>query len=155
MPILLVKNSLDDTQKEFLNKYKGKKIYVIGGENAVSKAIETELKKYGEVKRIAGTNRVDTSVKIAQTFFNEPLFDVVAYSHDFADGLCGGPFAYMIGAPLLLTREENKDITQKYIDKQYHINGICLGGTARITDKVLRKLFSASSSIEINKLEWK
>ncbi|MBQ3376400.1 MAG: cell wall-binding repeat-containing protein [Erysipelotrichaceae bacterium] len=155
LPILLVKNSLDDTQKEFLNKYKGKKIYVIGGENAVSKAIETELKKYGEVKRIAGTNRVDTSVKIAQTFFNEPLFDVVAYSHDFADGLCGGPFAYMIGAPLLLTREENKDITQKYIDKQYHINGICLGGTARITDKVLRKLFSASSSIEINKLEWK
>ena len=154
-PILLVKDSLNGDQKDFLNKNKGKKIYVIGGKNAVSAGVESELKKYGDVKRLAGDNRVYTSVKIAEEFFKDPAFGVVAFSHDFADGLCGGPFAYMAGAPLLLTREENMDITQQYISKQYHINGVCLGGTARITDKVFRKLFGAKSSVKINELEWK
>ncbi|MBQ1342134.1 MAG: cell wall-binding repeat-containing protein, partial [Erysipelotrichaceae bacterium] len=155
LPMLLVKglDSLNDDQKAFLKENKGKKFVVLGGVGAVSSNIENELKKYGEVERIAGDNRFATSVEIAEYFFKEATTAVLAYGSDFPDGLCGGPLAYQVGAPLILTRNDKTDIARPYTKVRNIINGYALGGTSVLPDATVRKLFGAGNDVPINKIE--
>ncbi|MBE6124976.1 MAG: BspA family leucine-rich repeat surface protein [Erysipelotrichaceae bacterium] len=140
-PMLLVKDALTAEQKAFLKKNSDKKIYILGGTNAVSSTVEKELNAYGKVRRLAGASRFETSVLIAEKFFENPYGAVVAYSNDYPDGLCGGPLGYKEGIPLLLTRSDKLDAARKYIKD----NGIMmldvLGGEARLTNKDIKKLF--------------
>ena len=140
-PMLLVKDALTAEQKAFLKKNSDKKIYILGGTSAVNSTVEKELKSYGKVQRLAGASRFETSVLIAEKFFESPYGAVVAYSNDYPDGLCGGPLGYKEGIPLLLTRSDKLDAARKYIKD----NGIMmldvLGGDARLTNKDIKKLF--------------
>lgn len=153
-PMLLVKDVLTAEQKEFLRKNKGKKIYILGGEMAVSKAVEKELSAYGTVERIAGASRFETSVMIAKKFFPSTWGGVmIAYSHEYPDGLCGGPLAYRSGEPLILTRPGNLDLARKYIKENniYYLD--VLGGASRLSDADIKKLLG-NTPTEIIKYEY-
>ena len=147
LPILLVKDAgLTDEQREFLGRNIGKEFIILGGTNAVNSTIESQLKSYGTVRRIRGDNRAKTSIEIAKEFFPEAQLAVVAYSHEFPDGLCGGPLAYQIDAPLLLTRDRNADDTAAYLRSKGINNGYVLGGTVRLQDSLVRKVFGLDST---------
>ena len=103
MPILLVKDSLSTGQKDLL-RHSGGGIYVLGGEKAVSAALETQLGIYGAVERLAGNTRYDTSARIARRFFPAAQAAVLAGGENFPDALCGGVLACAQGVPLLLIR---------------------------------------------------
>ena len=149
LPILLVKDSLTPAQKEMLSRGNGQ-IYIIGGTSAVSKAVENELKLYGNVTRIGGNTRYDTSVKVAQTFFgDEPFAAVLAYAQNFPDGLCGGPLAYSLKAPLILTATGKESAAVNYVKSVGIQNGYVLGGTGLISDNTTRKIFGLSSDYQI------
>jgi len=155
LPMLLVKgqDSLNDDQIKFLKANPNKKLIILGGESAVSSNFEKELRKYGEVSRIAGDNRFATSIKIAEYFFNEATTAVLAYGSDFPDGLCGGPLAYQVGAPLILTRNDKTDITRPYTKARNITDGYALGGTSVLPDATVRRLFGAADSVEINEIK--
>lgn len=65
--------------------------------------------------RIAGTDRYDTSVKIAQKNWTTSDYAVIARGDDFADALSSGPLAKAYGAPVLLTQTDN--LSQKTLDE--------------------------------------
>ncbi|MBQ1341800.1 MAG: cell wall-binding repeat-containing protein [Erysipelotrichaceae bacterium] len=150
LPMLLVRDDgLTDQQREFLSENKGKEFIILGGNNAVKPVIESQLKSYGTVRRIQGANRAGTSIEIAKEFFPEAKQAVVAYSHEFPDGLCGGPLAHQINAPLILTRDNDADATASYLKSKGIKNGYVLGGTSRLTDSLVRKVYSMRFSDKI------
>lgn len=140
LPILLVKDSLNDAQKAFLQGTTGEKI-IIGGKNAVSDKIATQLEAYGKVTRLAGSTRYDSSVLVAKTFFTEPDQAVVAYSENFPDGLSGGPVANAAGAPLLLTKSGKETAAMNYVSETGITKGYVMGGEAVLPNKTINKVF--------------
>ena len=152
LPMLLVRDKLNDDQIKFLKANPDKKLIILGGDTAVSKSFEKELGEYGEVERIAGDNRFVTSIRIAEKFFPKATVAILAYGSDFPDGLCGGPLANQIGAPLILIRNDKADIARPYTKERNITDGYALGGTTVLPDATVRKLFGASESVTIKEI---
>jgi hypothetical protein len=72
----------------------GGQIDVLGGTQAVSPAIVTQLTRLGySVNRFAGTDRDHTALDIAERGLGSPQHVVLATGLDYADALAAGPFA--------------------------------------------------------------
>ena len=138
LPILLVGKELKAEQKEFLATTSGKFV-IIGGTSAVSEEVEAELSAIGTVERVGGETRYETSVLVAQRFVNDPTAAVLAYAQNFPDGLCGGPLAYALGAPLILTDTKHPDAADAYVENI--VTGIIVGGSSLISDDAARNIF--------------
>lgn len=141
-PILLVQNQLTDNQKAYLSQLKNCSFCIIGGTNAVSSRLEGQLKDYGPTDRIGGSTRYETSVKVAQRFFDVPDTAVLAYAMNFPDGLCGGPLAYSMGAPLIITATKNDKMASDYAESVCIDHGYVLGGSGLIGDSSCRSIFA-------------
>jgi putative cell wall-binding protein len=143
-PILLVHKKLTNEQKDFLTKkadVNKNSIYILGGESAVNAAIEAEFKAMGfQVKRLAGKNRFDTSVLIAEEFFGEPTSAVLAYAANYPDGLCGGALANIMGAPLILTMDKQASVAAEYVKKAGIERAVSLGGEGLISDAAVKTI---------------
>ena len=137
LPLLLVGSSLTNEQKAFLDEHRGNPIYVLGGEAAVSLEVEELLKEYGEVERIKGKTRYETSIEIAKKFYPESNQAILAYAKNYPDGLCGGVLAYVMDAPLILTASENHSAAQQYLNSKLIIRGAVLGGESLISDETV------------------
>ena len=152
LPILLVGTGLNDDQKAFLKKCDNAKFIIIGGEGAVSSAVEKELGKYGKVTdRLAGTNRFHTSMLIAYHLFDQPSSAVLAYGRNFPDGLSGGSLAYALQGPLLLVENNKSNCNDAaWITYIYETDrSIILGGTGLISDDIARYVLNLSSKQKI------
>ena len=145
LPILLVKDGLTDGQKAFLKTVFGR-IIVVGGTNAVNTTVATQLTYYGNVKRLAGNTRYDTSVLVAKEFFSAPKSAVLAYAQNFPDGLSGGPLAYALKAPLILTDSNKSAAAVNYATGAGIKRGYALGGPGLISDKVVKNIFSMKAA---------
>ena len=141
LPILLVWKNLTETQKAFLGSLKGNEFYVIGGESAVSKSMEEQIAAYGVTERVQGANRFETSIAIAERFFYKPETAVVAYAWNFPDGLCGGPLAATMDAPLILTMDKYEARAAEYLQAQPIREATILGGESLIPEKSVEKIF--------------
>lgn len=148
-PIILVKNAVQSSQKTFINSLKGKKFYIIGGTGAVNANMESVFEELGSTKRIGGATRYETSANVAAEFFNKPSSAVVAYGINFPDGLCGGPLAYSMGGPLLLSAKGKADAAITYANKNGVVSGVILGGPTLINDADGKQIFNLASSAEI------
>lgn len=146
-PILLVGKSLTAGQKEFMNAHKGNRYYIIGGESAVSKEIEAVVRKYGATERVSGNTRYETSILVAEEFFDGSDEAVLAYAKNFPDGLCGGPLAMSKNAPLILTATGKETNAVTYTKNNSISAGAVLGGAGLISDEVVMKILDTS---EIN-----
>ena len=141
-PILLVDNALTDEQKEYINSISGTKaFYIIGGTGAVSDKVQAELKAYGTTTRIGGQNRYETSVNVAKKFCSAPETVTIAYGKDFADGMCGGVLASSMHGPLVLIAEGSSRAAEAYTLTAGMTSGVVLGGSALITDMLVRAVF--------------
>jgi hypothetical protein len=81
----------------------GSTVYVLGGPAAIATTIDQALTTAGFVpQRIAGVNRFDTSVKIAQAL-GSPTTVLLATGDIFADALSAGPAAAAVHGAVLLT----------------------------------------------------
>ena len=149
LPILLVYGSLRPDQKVFLNTVKPGAIHVVGGTGAVSEKLFEELKNHApQVKRVYGQNRHETSATVALEYFPDAKSAVIAYSFNFPDGLCGGPLAYALGAPLLLT--VSGDTTPNAYTDKYGISaGYVLGSDSLVNDSSVRSIFHMAAADSI------
>ncbi len=145
-PLLLVKDSLNDSQKAFLQSHAANKKYILGGTAAVSTSVENQAKAYGTVKRIGGSTRYETSVLIAQEFFPDATQAALAYAQNFPDGLSGGALAYAMKAPLVLTASGKEAAAAAYAKEQCIGSGVIFGGSGLISDKAVRTIFQMKSS---------
>ncbi len=143
-PMLLVNtsiNALTASQKEWLEGQRGKTFTIIGGTGAVSEELEAALGEYGTVTRLKGSGREATSVEVAKRYFASPSAALLAYSRNFPDGLCGGPLAYALGAPLLLVNEGQEAAARDYVNQNNIRTGYILGGTGVVSNETARKVF--------------
>ena len=140
-PILLVDKQLTIDQKIYLDSLNGNDMVILGGESAVSETLEKELQRYGSVYRVGGSTRYETSVMIAEKFYNEVDCVVLAYAANFPDGLCGGALASAMNAPLILTKTDSEAQAMSYVKKYELTRGVVLGGPGLISDASMKFLF--------------
>ena len=148
LPMVLVDQELTQAQKDFLAKT-SKSFVILGGTGAVSADVEAQLDAIGDVSRVKGASRYETSVEIAKKFFTGPTAAVLAYAQSFPDGLCGGPLALSIGAPMILTSDDSFAAADAYISGI--TTGVVCGGSARISDDTVREIFDLSADTPIVK----
>ena len=81
------------------------------------------------------------NVATTEAFFNKTVTDaILAYAHNFPDGLCGGPAALSLNAPLILTDNANAVKTNACIEQLRAKNIVVLGGPALISNDALNKI---------------
>ena len=150
-PILLVKPgaALTDEQKTIAEAAKDGTIYIVGGEGAVDADTAAELSALGAVERVYGTNRRETSVAIAETFFADEEKVVAANARNFPDGLCGGPLAAAMNAPLILTADGKTAEAESYVAAEGIASGFVLGGDAALADDSVVDIFALESAEKI------
>ena len=151
LPILLVYNKkgvLMDEQVAYLNTLagNGNTYRVIGGSSAISDKLMGEVGTYGATKRLAGANRYETTIEVARAYFKTSDYMVMAYGKNFPDGLCGGPLAYAMGAPLILTQTKYKDNALSYAFEGGYKGASVLGGTGLISDAAVRAILVMADS---------
>ncbi len=152
LPILLVFNEkgiLYGEQPEYLAGLENCTFTVIGGESAVSEELAAAIGEYGDVERLAGANRFETSALVAEKYFEAPEMAVLAYAWNYPDGLCGGALAYSMGAPLVLTMTNYEAVAVEYAESVGLTTGIVLGGDSLISDAAVRAIFAMDAETEI------
>ena len=82
---------------------------------------------------------------IVEKFFDNPDFAVIAYGGKFPDGLCGGPFAMAMDAPLILVSASKQAGAVEYIESNSIKAGAVLGGSGVVGDEVAMNLFDTNS----------
>ena len=153
LPILLVDTKLKASQKKFLQMYSDLTFTIIGGTAAVSAQVESELKAYGSVKRIEGSSRYETSQFIAEYFNIDATAAVIAYGKSFPDGLCAGPLAYALGAPILLATSGQIKNAKNFIADYHAYNLFVIGGQNCIDDAAFRKIGGLPSNYKIIEIQ--
>lgn len=169
-PILLTKNDVIPSETE--KRLKGvNKVYIIGQEEAISKAVENNLKsKNIEVIRLGGIDRIQTSYEVAKEMNRinpniEKVFLVNGYKGE-ADAMSVSSVAARDKSPIILT--DGNDIPFTISNKETYIigldavmsnnivtkvNGTRLGGIDRFaTNKiVIEKFYPNTNEFYISK----
>lgn len=138
-PILLTSNKgISGVQSKYLKTLKKGNIYLIGGNAVVSDKIGNQLSEYdkdGQVERVGGLNRYETSVSVAKKFLPSKCeVGVFAYAQNFPDGLSGGPLAISINSPMLLVDSRNYQEAKSYANKVGINKAVVIGGESLIDD---------------------
>lgn len=153
LPILMVDSSagLSAEQLAFLKAHKDSAYTILGGPYVVSEALEKTIEETtGQaVQRIYGAAREETSVKVAQRYFDAPDTVLLAYSRNFPDGLCGGPVAYAANAPLLLTNKGCEAPAAAYVKETGLGAGAVLGGPAMVSNATVESIFNVDFTTDI------
>lgn len=146
-PIFLTKkDNIPANILEEIIRIKPKKVYIAGGEKAVSSNVENEIKKElsyianDSVLRLSGNDRYETSMEILNYFKDE--FDkkniLIASGEKFPDALSGAALAGKINAPILVTNSQsvvdNKDKLNEYKNVRL------LGGVFSVEEFTERRL---------------
>jgi len=148
-PLLLTKpGSVPAEVIAELDRLKVKEVIIIGSAAAVSGAVESQLTGAGyNVKRLAGANRYETSVKIAEFMYGaletdyKPDTAFFARGDNFPDALAVGPVAAGALAPVLLVRPTSlpAEVAQA-VDAMNFTMGFVIGDTNSVSAEVLNRL---------------
>ena len=130
-----------------------KRVVIVGGESSVPALV---AKKAGgivgskNVVRLAGSNRFETSKRIAEWSLKQGMNTHTVYvssGQSFPDGLVGGPAAARTGSVMLLAMQGSTgafDVLDGYRDKVYKL--VFLGGDSSVSRAV--------KTVAIGKLGW-
>jgi len=122
----------------------GRTVYLLGGTDAITPAVAADLQLLGfNPVRVAGVDRYDTAVKIANLLGDPPtLFE--ADGTNFPDGLSAGPAAALShGAVLLTAGHTQAPETAAYIAAHATDARYAIGGPAAAADPTAQALVGA------------
>ena len=146
-PIVLVqKDKINDVTKQALKNTKIKKCYIVGGENSVSKSLEKELPQV--IERIAGNDRYETSLKIADKFYKDAQGAYLASGEVFADSLAINPIAAKFDVPLILTpKDKLPQKTHQYLEKSKIVQVAIIGGEKTVSKQIQQELAKTNPNV--------
>ncbi|NMA69715.1 MAG: transglycosylase SLT domain-containing protein [Desulfitobacterium sp.] len=147
-PILLTPSaSLDPEVEEAMKTLNPEKVYLLGGENALSMDIEAQLKELGwrtkDIIRLAGDNRYYTAASIANwaAAFGPKYPDSVAIAtgSNFPDALSIASIAGTLNMPIILTDSHTlSEPAAAYLEK-YDPEKIYLIGGEGVIDPAIQE----------------
>jgi putative cell wall-binding protein len=116
-PVLLTRRAaVPQTVMDEIDRLGAKNVWIIGGENAVSATVQTQLQAAGLTvdRQLQGTDRYATSAKIAMFLYDALAADgrppghtaFVARGDAFPDALAVAPVAAATYSPILLVRTQ-------------------------------------------------
>jgi len=144
LPILLVRDNITDEQLKIVAQYK--KAYLIGSADAVSTKVENKVKKVVDsVERLGGETRYETSKMVADKFFPNATTVTLTTGKNFPDGLCGGLFANINNAPVLLTKDGN-NAAKQYVESHNITTAYIFGGSDVVSDKAVKNTVGVSAT---------
>ena len=153
-PLLLTATGeLDERVEAELARLGAERVWIMGGTNAVSQAVEDALVALGyEVTRIAGTTRLETAVEAAEALIDDEGFDpttaIVARAYGaegstdptqaFADSLAAGGAAAREAIPILLSETgQLSATTAAFFEAHPEITTVyVVGGIAALSQQV-------------------
>ncbi len=120
---------------------------IVGGTSAISIDVENELKSLGiSVDRIAGSNRYNTSLAMADAFWYEDCYEIfLATGTNFPDALAGGVLAAKQGSGVVLVSSTASTVPEGIrglILSEYIRRGTVLGGTSAVSSSLENDLFN-------------
>ena len=134
-PILLVKNRNKEINlvKDYIkaNLTSGGTVYLLGGVNAVPKAMEDGLEGFN-VKRLAGATRYETNLEILKEAGISGNDILVCTGLDFADGLS----ASAVNKPILLVKDSLRTTQVNYLKTLGTKNFYLIGGTNAVNKRI-------------------
>ena len=148
-PILLTpKNSVTNSVKSYIDSHRSDstKVYVVGGSGVIP---ESTLSSVPNPMRIFGQNRYETNVSVIEFFKTDLNLDNVYIArgegpngNEFADALSASALAAKTNAPVVLTEDDIKDSTQKFIEDNVDAsaNIVAVGGQASVSDYLLERM---------------
>ena len=151
-PILLVGTSSASTESlpalDYINNHlkKSGKIYLLGGEGVIAPNYVTKLTAMGynpgNIIRLGGVDRLQTSMKIANELNAVPSTNIViATQNDFPDALSISPIAALRGWPILLTDKDKLSTeVENYISAIKPDKVYISGGTGVVSDTVKNRI---------------
>lgn len=142
--LVLASDSLTDEQRSFFRAHPNSKVYIIGGPAVVNEKIESQIASYQNsenIFRIFGNTRYETSILIAEIFCTSSEYAVISYGNDFPDGLCAGPLANCLSAPLILVDDRHYSLAKEFVDNWAVNYGIVSGGYAVVSDNLINIIF--------------
>lgn len=124
IPLLLIDGKKQNKLPDGLNG-----VYTFGGKSSV-------VHEFG--KRISGSNRYKTSVKIAEEYGKSDVV-ILASGKNSADALAAAPLSKKMNAPLLLVDKNSIDKDAKSIVKKAK-KVIVVGGSSSISDNLVNEI---------------
>ncbi|MCS5735403.1 cell wall-binding repeat-containing protein [Herbiconiux daphne] len=153
-PVLLAtRDALSPTVEAELTRLTPDTIYVLGGTNTISAAVEARLKDFASVsvQRLGGADRFEVSAAISAALFT-PMVPVayVASGETFPDALSGSAAAGQGKGPVLLTSRTStsKAVTDELTRLQPK-KIVVLGGENTIASSVLTSLQAVAPTSRI------
>ncbi|MDL2311106.1 cell wall-binding repeat-containing protein [Peptostreptococcaceae bacterium OttesenSCG-928-C18] len=144
-PVLLVDNSLSTAVINEIVRLQAKEVIILGGTGSVSQNVENSANTIATVEkvtRIAGYDRYQTSVKIAEKSINTNA--VISSGQNFPDAL-SGTILTKNNADLILTYNARiDDSTKGYLENFSGESIKVLGGSSSITNKNYNSIKSLS-----------
>lgn len=137
-PILLTSsNKLPSITKQGLKDLRVKTVFIIGGTGVIPTSIDKELKSIGITPtRIAGFDRYDTSIKIAE-LMGSPTELIVTTGEDYADALSIAPIAGAKQIPIILVPKGSlPESTETYVHSLRVTKTYVIGDASIIEDSV-------------------
>ncbi|MDL2311162.1 cell wall-binding repeat-containing protein, partial [Peptostreptococcaceae bacterium OttesenSCG-928-C18] len=150
-PLLLSsKDSISKDLADELIRLNPKKIVIIGGNSAISETVEGELKKYAtNVERISGSDRINTSIKIAEKSgsVSKEMFLVNGFIE--ADSINIVSVSSRDGVPILFTRKDKLPPEVLEFIKGKNVTKInIVGGEGTVSSEVKKELENNGITVE-------
>lgn len=145
-PLLLTNsNRLTEDTKQEIKRLNAKKVYLLGGTEAISEEIEDTLREQGlEVRRLGGLNRYETAQMIAKELGTSSKA-VITNGKDFPDALSVSSWAANNGIPILLSDPSKlPEATLKALQDSQVTSTYIIGGIGAISENVEQILKQAN-----------
>ena len=133
--LLVKKDSIPKATMDRLSKVK--KVYIIGGENAISQKVVNQLKKNNvkvNIERLGGKTRVETSELVAKEIGSYKKAFVVNGFKGEADAMSASSVAAREEAPILLTNGKSSKE-----DRKSGVTYYVVGGKSVMNDSIVKK----------------
>nr|WP_306238787.1 cell wall-binding repeat-containing protein [Ornithinimicrobium sp. HY1745] len=142
-PVLLSRpDHLPQVTAETLEALTPDNIVLLGGNSAVNDDVAEAIAEFGEVTRVEGDDRYETSVAIAQMYGAVDKI-YVASGQNYPDALTGAALAGYEGYPVVLTQDDNvPNVLADYLASEDAAGAeiVVLGGSVAVNDAVVEEL---------------
>ena len=153
-PLILVNENNMEQAKKFIYDHLHKRVrklqaksqvYLLGGEKVVPEAMRTELEEYFDIKRIAGSDRFETNLKILKEANVRSGDLLVCSGVGYADSLA----ASASGKPIMLVDDMLSDEQKKLIKSLDRGNVTIIGGYKSVNSNIENACKSLTPTIRI------
>lgn len=136
-PILMTNGKNIDALRDYVsaNLINDGIIYILGGKEAVSEAVENAFEGY-QVKRLEGPNRISTNLEILKEAGADNSEIMVCDAYEFADGLS----VSATNKPILLVGDMLTDEQKEFLNANSGKKIYIIGGTKAVNETVEAEL---------------